>query len=47
MIKGREFSENHDLENEGMTDRLEISGLHVARELADFVVEEVIPGTGD
>ena len=29
-----------------MTDRLEISGLHVARELADFVVEEVIPGTG-
>ena len=46
MIKGREFSENHDLENEGMTDRLEISGLHVARELADFVVEEVIPGTG-
>ncbi len=29
-----------------MTDRLEISGLHVARELADFVIEEVIPGTG-
>jgi len=29
-----------------MTDRLEISGLHIARELIDFVVEEVIPGTG-
>jgi malate synthase len=29
-----------------MTDRLEISGLHIARELVDFVVEEVIPGTG-
>ena len=29
-----------------MTDRLEISGLHVARELADFVIEDVIPGTG-
>ncbi|MCX7304043.1 MAG: malate synthase G [Hyphomicrobiales bacterium] len=29
-----------------MTDRLEISGLQVARELTDFVVEEVIPGTG-
>ena len=29
-----------------MTDRVEISGLHIARELHDFVVEEVIPGTG-
>lgn len=29
-----------------MTDRLEISGLHIARELVDFVVEEAIPGTG-
>jgi len=29
-----------------MTDRLEISGLHIDRELVDFVVEEVVPGTG-
>ena len=28
-----------------MTDRVEIAGLHIARELHDFVVEEVIPGT--
>ena len=29
-----------------MTDRIEISGLQVARELHDFVDGEVIPGTG-
>jgi len=29
-----------------MADRLEISGLHVARELADFIVEEAVLGTG-
>ena len=29
-----------------MTDRVEIAGLHIARELHDFVVDEVIPGTG-
>ncbi|MBL8579828.1 MAG: malate synthase G [Mesorhizobium sp.] len=29
-----------------MTDRLEISGLHIARELVNFVVDEAAPGTG-
>ena len=29
-----------------MTDRIEISGLQVARELHDFVADEAIPGTG-
>ncbi|RLP23712.1 malate synthase G [Mesorhizobium sp. YM1C-6-2] len=29
-----------------MTDRVEIAGLQIARELHDFVVEEAIPGTG-
>ncbi|MBX3581737.1 MAG: malate synthase G [Rhizobiaceae bacterium] len=28
-----------------MTERIEISGLHIARELVDFVVEEAVPGT--
>ena len=28
-----------------MTDRVEIAGLHIARELHDFVVDEAIPGT--
>jgi malate synthase len=28
-----------------MTDRLEISGLHIARELVDFVAEEAVAGT--
>ena len=29
-----------------MTDRLEISGLHIARELVKFVADEAAPGTG-
>ncbi|RUU51328.1 malate synthase G, partial [Mesorhizobium sp. M2C.T.Ca.TU.002.02.1.1] len=29
-----------------MTDRIEIAGLRVARELHDFVAEEATPGTG-
>jgi len=29
-----------------MTDRIEIAGLQIARELHDFVADEVIPGTG-
>ena len=29
-----------------MTDRVEIAGLQIARELHDFVMDEVIPGTG-
>ncbi|TGR73521.1 malate synthase G, partial [Mesorhizobium sp. M2D.F.Ca.ET.223.01.1.1] len=29
-----------------MTDRIEIAGLRIARELHDFVAEEAAPGTG-
>ena len=29
-----------------MTDRVEIAGLRIARELHDFVVDEALPGTG-
>ncbi|TIT55717.1 MAG: malate synthase G, partial [Mesorhizobium sp.] len=29
-----------------MTDRIEIAGLRIARELHDFVVDEALPGTG-
>ena len=29
-----------------MTDRIEIDGLKIARELHDFVVQEALPGTG-
>src|SRR5262245_28751984 len=29
-----------------MTDRIEIAGLHIARELHDFVIDEALPGTG-
>ena len=29
-----------------MTDRIEIAGLQIARELHDFVADEAIPGTG-
>ena len=29
-----------------MTERIEIDGLQIARELHDFVVDEALPGTG-
>ena len=29
-----------------MTDRIEIAGLQIARQLHDFVADEAIPGTG-
>src|SRR5690606_1352523 len=35
------FLETHD-----MTDRIEIAGMRIARELHDFVVTEALPGTG-
>jgi malate synthase len=47
MIKGRKSGGKiRSLEMSGMTDRVEIAGLQIARELHDFVVEEAIPGTG-